>query len=243
VYILAVSVVISLFLLSACQQNVPRKGTPPTTRDESLSAAADRRVAEPPTEHSLSIARKETLMRFAARLFLLVQLLLPGCSSVSIKSDFDPSADFSTLKTYQWVPFRDGDDALAKVPLVQKRAMNAVDKALAAKGYRLLTEGVPDFYVAVHAGVQDKINVTDYGYAYGGWWGPYGPYGHNIDVSYYKEGTVFVDVIQKRTDKSELMWRGAGTGMVAPPDDPQAAQEKADDVAARILADFPPEKN
>jgi len=181
-------------------------------------------------------------MRVVAAVFVAVLLLVPGCSPISVKTDYDPSADFSTLHTYQWIPFKGGDDALAKAPLVQKRAMNAVDKALAAKAYRLLADGVPDFYVAVHAGVQDKINVTDYGYAYGGWWGPYGPYGHNIDVSYYKEGTVFVDVIQKRADKYELMWRGAGTGMVAPPDDPQAAQEKADAVAARILKDFPPEK-
>lgn len=180
-------------------------------------------------------------MRFAAMFSVTLLLLVPGCSSVSVTSDYDPSADFSMLKTYQWIPFQGDDDALAKVPLVQKRAMNAVEKALAAKGYRLLADGVPDFYVAVHAGVQDKINVTDYGYAYGGWWGPYGPYGHNIDVSYYTEGTLFVDIIQKRADKHELMWRGAGTGMVAPPDDPQTAQEKADAVAAKILADFPPE--
>jgi hypothetical protein len=167
-------------------------------------------------------------------------IALAGCSSVSVTSDYDPSANFNGLKTYQWVKLQGTGDALDKAPLVMKRAMIAVDKALVAKGYGKVENENPDFFVAVHAGVKDKVNVTNYGYNYGRWGGPYGGMGGNIDVSYYKEGTVFVDVIQKKGDGFELMWRGAGTGTVDPPKDPAEAQAKADEVARLILEQFPP---
>ena len=170
--------------------------------------------------------------------FSLVALV--GCSSMSVTSDYDPSADFRMLKTYQWVKLQGTGDALEKAPLLMKRVMIAVDKALVAKGYSKVDSENPDFYVAVHAGVKDKVNVTNYGYNYGRWYGGYGGAGGNIDVSYYKEGTVFVDVIQKRAEQFELMWRGAGTGVVDPPKDPVEAQAKADEGARMILEQFPP---
>ena len=112
---------------------------------------------------------------FALCCFLLVALV--GCSSMSVTSDYDPSADFSGLKTYQWVKLQGTGDALEKAPLLMKRVMIAVDKALVAKGYSKVDSESPDFYVAVHAGVKDKVNVTNYGYNYGGWYGGYGGYG------------------------------------------------------------------
>jgi len=174
-------------------------------------------------------------------LFVVVGLLFAGCSTMSVKTDYDPGTDFTGLKTYQWVTMKGGDDVLAKAPLVQKRAMTALDKALAAKGYQKMGSGTPDFYVMVHAGVKDKINVSDYGYNYGPYWrrGAYGG-GGSIDVTYYTEGTVFVDIIRKPGESFELIWRGAATGVVNPPDDPQAAQEKADKAAVKILENFPP---
>lgn len=170
-------------------------------------------------------------------------VVLAACSSsVSVTSDYDPSADFTGLKTYQWIKLQGTGDVLEKAPLVMKRAMIAVDRALAAKGFTK-TESNPDFYVAVHAGVKDKINVTNYGYSYGGWYGRYGAFGPGAgetDVRYYKEGTIFVDIIKKTDEGFEMMWRGAGTGTVDPPSDPQEAQAKADGIAMSILEQFPP---
>jgi len=179
-------------------------------------------------------------MSFAVLCFSLVALA--GCSSMSVTSDYDPSANFSVLKTYQWVKMQGTGDALEKAPLLMKRVMIAVDKALVAKGYSKVEGESSDFYVAVHAGVKDKVNVTNYGYSYGGWYGrgAYGGMGGNIDVNYYTEGTVFVDIIQKKADAFDLMWRGAGTGVVDPPKDPAEAQAKADAGAMKILDQFPP---
>jgi hypothetical protein len=187
----------------------------------------------------------EGSMKTVAFAVLVLSLVwLPGCSSVSVTSDFDPSADFSGLKTYQWVKLQGTEDALERAPLLQKRAMIAVDRALAAKGYEKLATGAPDFFVAVHAGTKDKINVTSYGYGYGGWYGrPYGAGGGTTDVSYYTEGSIFIDIIRAKGDEFEMIWRGIGKGTVNPPSDPVEGQAKADEVAEQILEQFPPERN
>jgi hypothetical protein len=180
--------------------------------------------------------------RVAVYTFIAVLSLFIGCSSISVTSDYDPATDFSKLKTYQWLHAKEaGDDALAKNPLIGKRVEEGVKKALEAKGYTLDEIGTPDFYVAAHAGAKDKINVTDYGYAYGGYWGRYGGYGRNVDVSYYTEATLFIDIAQKVGDKIELIWRGAGTGTVE--DRPmEERQQRIDDATMKILAEFPPGK-
>lgn len=175
-------------------------------------------------------------------LLCLSLVALVGCSSISVTSDYDSTASFSGLKTYQWIKLQGTEDALERAPLLQKRAMLAVEKALAAKGYDKLESGDPDFFVAVHAGTKDKINVTNYGYGYGGWYGrPYGGLGGTTDVSYYTEGSIFIDIIQKKGDGFEMIWRGVGKGTVDPPKDPVEGQAKADEVAAMILEQFPPE--
>lgn len=183
-------------------------------------------------------------MRHASfALFCLSLVAFAGCSTVSVTSDYDPAASFTGLRTYQWIKMQGTEDALEKAPLLQKRAMIAVDKALAAKGYSKLASGDPDFFVAVHAGAKERVNVTSYGYGYGGWYGRgYGGMGGTTtDVSYYTEGSIFIDVIQKRTDGFELMWRGVGKGTVDPPKDPVEGQAKADEVARMILEQFPPQ--
>jgi len=181
------------------------------------------------------------LMRyFTVVLSLLILGLLAGCSSISVVSDYDPEVDFSTLKTYKWVEVKASEDALSKAPLVKRRVIDAVNENLASKGYQLITSGEPDFMVVTYAGVKDKVNVTDWGYSYGPYWGPYGSYGRNIDVSYYKEATVFIDIVLNDGNNDRLIWRGAGTGVVEQQRSPEESTETVNHAVEKILRDFPP---
>jgi len=169
-------------------------------------------------------------------------LLTVGCGSgINVSSDFDPDVDFSTLKTFKWVdvPKRSAEDPLSN-PLIGGRIRRAVEKVLTSKGYTISEK--PDFYIFAHAGMKEKMNVTDWGYAYGPYWGPY-PYGRNIDVSYYTEASVVLDIVQRR-EKDQLAWRGIGTGVVSQgySRTPEEAQAAIDDAMAQILYDFPPER-
>lgn len=177
-------------------------------------------------------------------LLALFTISLVSCSYVSVTSDYDIDADFSKYKTYQW---KDGkkvnpDDILQGAAIVRKRIMVAVDKNLEGKGFTKLKDGEPDMFVLIHAGVKEKMNITDWGYGYGGWYGgPYGGYGsRNIDVSYYEEGTVFIDFVDN--EKDELVWRGAGTGIVKNYSNPEEREIVVRDYVTKIMANFPPQK-
>lgn len=167
-----------------------------------------------------------------------VVLFAAGCSTIDVTTDYDPAADFSTLKMFKWVDAKGSD--LDKNPLIKSRVRDAVIRNLKGKGYQEVGSGEPDFFVFAHAGAKEKMNVTDWGYSYGAYWGPYGAYGRNIDVSYYTEASLFVDVVKNNPGKDELAWRGVGTGVVSPSASPEERADNINNAVAMILEDFPP---
>ena len=169
-------------------------------------------------------------------------VVLAGCGTgISVQTDYDPEVDFGNLKTYSWLESKGSD--LDKYPLAKKRIQTSVERTLSAKGYtQAVATETPDFYVVTHAGAKEKMNVTDWGYSYGPYWGAYGPYGRNIDVSYYTEATLFIDIVRKVAGKAALAWRGAGTGVVRGAGSPEEAEENIQNAVDTILEDFPPVK-
>jgi hypothetical protein len=179
----------------------------------------------------------------------LLMIMLIGCSSISIKHDFDPEYDFNAFKTYRWAAGKEinPQDELQKYPLVAKRVMTAVDKALAEKGLTLVKDGEkPDVVVLAHAGSKEHMQVTQTGGGgyyggYGGWYDPWwGPYGGSTHVSYYEEATLVIDIVS--WEAKELAWRGMATGTVKENQDGDEQQERLDGIAKKIFAEYPPKK-
>ena len=165
-------------------------------------------------------------------------LFVAGCSTIDVQTDYDPAANFTTLKTFKWVDAKGSD--LDKNPLIKARIRDAVIATLKTKGYQQVESGEPDFFVFAHAGAKEKMNVTDWGYSYGAYWGPYGAYGRNIDVSYYTEASLFIDVVKNNPGKDELAWRGVGTGVVQQTATPEERAENIKYAVETILEEFPP---
>jgi hypothetical protein len=169
-------------------------------------------------------------------------LIFASCSSITVKTDFDRDADFSQYKKYRWASGTEinPDDELARNPLLQKRIMSGIDQVLGEKGFILVDNNEADFIVMVHAGIKEKMQVTDWGNR--GWYDPWwGPYGGRVDVSYYEEVTLVIDVVNM--PKKELIWRGLATGIVRDTDpDPDEQEERIYNVVSRILNDFPPKR-
>ena len=172
--------------------------------------------------------------------------ILWSCSSLSYKTDFDPEIDFSTYKTYMWYAGEmPDDDALSANPLVKKRVAAGIDKALQAKGYSIGTQDEFDFIVIIHAGNKEKMQITNYGYGgygygrYGMGWGGYGGYGQT-DVYQYDETTVVIDIADAK--KKEMVWRSSVTGVIKEYSDQEKRQKRIDEVVAKMLSEFPPEK-
>jgi hypothetical protein len=164
---------------------------------------------------------------------------LLGCATVSIQTDYDPSVDFKRYETYAWdTEQQTPSDALARDPLMRKRIKKAVDQVLQEKGFRLKTAGSVDFTVVVHAGVKERMRVTNWGSR--GWYDPWwGPYGGQVDVSYYTEGTLVIDVID--ADTRELAWRGINEGIVREYADVEQMEKSIQETVREILKAFPPD--
>lgn len=174
-----------------------------------------------------------------------VLLFLFGCSSVRVHSDFDPAADFSTIHTFSWKQVNVPGDALAANPFLYKRIVTAINQYLETRGYQKTDDTVADVLLAIHGGTKEKMRVTDWGGPggyyinpwYNPWWGG-AAYGGRVDVSYYTEGTLVIDVVNRQ--QHELIWRGLGTGIVHDYTHQEQMEKQINEYVREILNTFPP---
>jgi hypothetical protein len=171
-------------------------------------------------------------------LFGLFLLFAIGCSSVTVNYDYDAEADFSKYKNFAWmapnVAVGDARAARGDNTLFYKRLRGAMDKQLAEKGYTINADD-PHFVIVYHLGVEERVDVTNWGYSYGPYWGPWGS---NVDVYHYQEGTLIVDFIDYET--KQLIWRGTAQKALSSRPDPDRAEAIIADIVERMLRNFPP---
>jgi hypothetical protein len=166
---------------------------------------------------------------------LIAAILLAGCSSAGTKvvTDFDREASFDGRETYTWVFVSEDQFALSGSPTRESelRVVEAVDSALAEKGFRKVSEN-PDLLVGFAVTTEDKTDVqqiyTDQslGYVMG-----------QTNVREYQEGTLilfFADPSEK-----QVIWQGSGTETFQNPSQ-QMVNERIGVVVKNVLKDFPP---
>jgi hypothetical protein len=162
---------------------------------------------------------------------------ITGCSSISTTSDYNPGIDFGSYNTFSIYNGVIKDSKLESVPLAKKRVLEAITNEMQKKGLTITDSSNASLIIFAHGGSSEKMNVTDYGYGYGGWWGP-SPYGRNIDVSYYTEASLVIDFVDNV--KNELVWRGIGTAALQDRGTPEERQAFIDEAVAQILNQYPP---
>jgi Domain of unknown function (DUF4136) len=189
---------------------------------------------------------------FSVGLFFL-GTVLAGCATVSVNSDYDSKADFSKYKTYAWESEdqpRAGDPRLDNT-LIDSRVRDAVDQTLSSKGFQKVSSGAPDFIVAYQAAIEQKMDVTQMttpyytpyatGMAYGGAsmyssWNMHG--GTDTFVTQYDEGTLFVDIVDPKTNA--LIWRGTGKKAIDENASSAKRESNINKAVQKILSEFPP---
>jgi hypothetical protein len=172
-------------------------------------------------------------MLHVAKTFLFVCLfaLCVSCSTLELHYDYDPSFDFSRLKTYQWLPASQSKD-ISQLNL--QRIQQAVNEQLQGKGFQQ-AEKNPDFLVGLIASKQDKVQIIDWGYNFG----PYGSlWNDNIDTYAYEEGSIILDFINPYS--KNLFWRGAAKEAIDPDLTPEERIKAVNEVVQGILKGFPP---
>lgn len=182
-------------------------------------------------------------MRLSLRLAVtaLAVVLMAACASVDITHDWDVTADFSRYRTYDWMPSQpapqtaDAAAALSHNTLLDRRIRAAVDAALAARGLHADAAG-PDVRVLYHTGIEEKMDITDWGYVYSGeYWGWAG---RDIDVQNFTDGTLVVDLVDAET--KQLVWRGVATGEVHPDRSPAERDRAMQELVAKMFEKYPP---
>ena len=187
-------------------------------------------------------------MRWPSLSILALAAALAGCSSLKVNTEYDPTAPYDSYKTYAWNPKVPGPEEAPSIrnPMVQAQVMAAVDRELRAKGFAMVKpEANPDLLVAVHGWAQSRVEVTNYGYAYGpGYvYGPaYGPYHPApvvpaVEVHNYTDGTLLIDFVDAKAMK--LVWRGTATDTLTSPD-LAAVKRTVDEAAKQLIGAYPP---
>lgn len=179
-------------------------------------------------------------MKILNIVFILYYIgFLTGCSSIyDISYDYDRTANFTNLKTYNWIPVPEKSN-INSLDLV--RIKNAVSAELNDKGLKVASKN-PDFLIASHFGTKDKINVSSWGYGYGPhgiYWGGYWGYG-GVSVYQYEEGTLIIDFVEPNS--KNLLWRGAAKSEVDNATNPEKRDKMINDAVQKILENFPPIK-
>jgi hypothetical protein len=164
---------------------------------------------------------------------------LIGCSTIyDISYDYDRAADFTILRSYNWLPVPE-ESYMNSLDLI--RIKKAVSAVLNDKGFKKALNN-PDFLIASHWGTKDIINVRPWGYGYGSYgryWGGYWGYG-GVSVYQYEEGTLLIDFVEP--DSKNLFWRGAAKREVDNTATPEKRDKMINDAVQKILKNFPPIK-
>lgn len=182
---------------------------------------------------------------------ILAAALMSGCSTVSTSSDYVRGTNFSNLKTYDWVSELQpvSGDIRVDNKLVDSRIRKAVENTLAAKGFVKSTSGKPDFLVSYHAAIEGKLDVTTLSTPYqtpstrdilnGSFNSGVLAYGGSQTfVSQYEEGSVFIDIVDPKSNS--LIWRGTGKATVLEKATPEKREARINEGVSEILSEFPP---
>ena len=178
------------------------------------------------------------MMRSRATLSIL--LLLGACSTIRVKTDYDPEANFQRPKTYAW--HAQAGKLVGELgqrnDIVDKRIRRAIDTVMAEREFTLLPAEASQsasYWVSYQAAVQSKLNVAYVNDAYG-----YGPgWGRTyVDAESYDEGTLVVDLID--ADSDALVWRGTATATVDKNPTPESSAAKIEEAVRKLLSSFPP---
>ncbi|MGB8325605.1 MAG: DUF4136 domain-containing protein [Candidatus Acidiferrum sp.] len=179
-------------------------------------------------------------MKFQRVVFALMgamSLLAGMASAQQVKTDYDRSANFAQYKTYSW------QNVKTKDPLDVDRIKNAVNAALAAKGWSQVDSGGDVSIVAVEITRDQQTLNTFYDGMGGGWgWRRFGGGGFGeatTTTETYTVGTVVVDLFDTKT--KQLIWRASSSDTLSNNSDKNI--KNLDKGVEKMFQHFPPKSS
>lgn len=164
---------------------------------------------------------------------MLAVLTLPACSTMTVRADHDSQIDFGAYASFSIFERQGKERRKPQMSeLVDRRIASNLADNLEAKGFDSVSARNADFLVTFYTAVQKRVVVNNTGW-YGYRWNYWG--GGARWARTYDEGTLVVDIIDRR--KRELVWRSVGEGAFSTsnPSDEKVAQR-----VEKIMRTFPP---
>ncbi len=175
---------------------------------------------------------------------LCLAVLVTACSSTKTSWDYDPKIDFNRYTNYAWVESEAEQAEYHLDGLMAQRVKDAVNRELAAKGFKLVPQEQAGLLVNYFTKIDKKIDVdtfnTDFGY--NPYYAPGWAWGSRIHtetrVREYEVGTLIVDMIDSQS--KQLVWRGSLADTIREKNSPQERIEVINRSVAKILMNYPP---
>jgi hypothetical protein len=156
-----------------------------------------------------------------------------ACSSMTVRADHDSQHEFSDYSSFAIFERQGKEKKQPQMsPLVDRRIGAAMTAELEAKGFASASPRNADFLVTFYTAVRRQVVIH-----HGGWygWRRWGWHGGARWVNSYPEGTLVIDIIDRRD--RQLVWRGVGEGAFTKSN---PSDEKVAKRVSKILQTFPP---
>ena len=187
----------------------------------------------------------QTLSRASRWLFVILAVaMLAACASgPQVRTDHDPTADFSQYRTWSYYsPI--AMEASGYSTWISERIKDNVRKEMEARGYRYV-ESSPDLQVNFQGVVQDKTDVWTMPRSDVQWFYSYRHRSYvavpvwydETQVSRYREGTLTVDLVDARANR--LLWTGSAIGRIPAKQSPEKRAVAVDQAVAAVFAQYP----
>jgi hypothetical protein len=165
---------------------------------------------------------------------LLFVTIAAACSSIKVTYDFDKTTDFNKIKTYAFT-----EDAM-KLPvgdLNRNRILAAVDAEMVARG--MTKSDNPDALIDLIVKAKERTEATAMNT--GGYYGRYGYAGGfgttQINYNTYMDGTLFINVVDKTSEK--IVWQGRGTKTIDEDASPEKREKNINTAVKSIYYNYP----
>ena len=177
-----------------------------------------------------------------------IAALATGCGGVTVNTDYDADADFSSYKTYSW---HESDlPVIVDDPLAHERLIRAIESQLSANGLQKVSSDA-DVIVTYHTDEEERMSVNTT-YMGGGWgmgagWGRAGMRGgmgggmggmgaSTTTVNKFNVGTLVLDMWDAKEHR--LVWRGIASDTLSK--DAKKNAKKIDQAAQKLFEKYPP---
>ena len=188
-------------------------------------------------------------MRFTRLPAVVTATLLTACGGgLQVTTDWDPSASFGEYQTF-FVLEEPAAGGVELDRLTTNRITAAMANALTAKGMRQVNDTTEaDVAIGWMVTTEDRTSYQTVNTGWGGYgWGGYGGwYGSGMSMGTstttqrnYTMGTLLLAIFHVGDEK--MIFTGSGTQEIHGDNlSPEESQQRANDIVARILQDYPP---